>query len=128
MKTKEYIDKLWAQWNVLADKNAEIKRQENEVIGKIREAVAENVAEKFADFKEGEKVLVTETHSNWHRTATKRELFFHKPTVMSTVNGTYECDYEIRFHGVNKDGSESKRGDLYDNCIPISRIVSIEKI
>jgi len=125
MKTQAYINGLRAQWDVLADKNKEIKRQEKEIIAKIKAAVEENVQERFAGLKDGDKVIVT-YKGPWENLT--QTLYFHKPTVIGTLTGTYDCDYEIRFRGVNKDGSESKRDDLIDNHIPVYKIITIVKL
>lgn len=107
----------------------DIQRKENEQSKRLAEAVQANVRSAFENFGDGDKVRVTYKSGGWYgNDTTTRELFFRKPTCMGHLNGTAACDYEIRFHGVNKDGSESKRGDLYENCIPVGRILSIEKI
>ena len=115
--------------NEMMKTRIEIQRKENAQLEKLAEAVQENVRSAFKDFKDGEKVKATfiSPRGPWNVEVTKY-LFFHQPTCMSHLNGTAACDYEIRFRGVNKDGTESMRDDFYENHVPVGRIISIEKI
>lgn len=107
----------------------EIQQKESMQKKKLAEAVQANVRSPFKDFKDGEKVKVTFMipRGPWDVEVTKY-LFFHQPTCMGHLNGTAACDYEIRFHGMKKDGTESKRDDFYENHVPMGRLISIEKI
>ena len=112
-----------------ANTRYEIQQKENILSRKLAKAVCENVRSRFKDFKDGEKVKVTfmVPRGPWDVEVTKY-LFFHNPTCMGHLNGTAACDYEIRFHDMKKDGTESKRDDFYENHVPMSRLISIEKI
>lgn len=111
------------------DVRCDIQRKEIEQKSRLAQAVRDNVRSRFKDFSNGEKVKATfmVPRGPYDITVTK-DLFFYQPTCMRHLNGTAACDYEIRFRGINKDGSESKRDDLYDNHVPMGRLISIEKI
>ena len=124
------FSELQSEWNSLQDSITELQRKKLAVEGKMREIVRESVEKKFANFKDGDKVRVTLRY--WSPDPridiTEKILYFHKPTKMSHLSGLYEGDYEIRFHSVRKDGSEGKRDDIYENCVPVDRIVKMVKL
>ncbi len=111
------------------DVRCQIQREENLQRRNLAQAIQDNVRSRFKDFSDGEKVKVTFTvpRGPYDITVTK-DLFFHQPTCMGHLSGIDACDYEIRFRGVNKDGTESKRDDFYDNHVSMGRLISIEKI
>ena len=130
MKSKEYIDGLQKKWNEVYNKLTVLQNEKHSLENEIIAAVKENVDEQFTEFNDGDKVKVTLQF--WDPdpciTVSEKVLFFHKPVKIPHLKGCLMCDYEIPFHAVNKDGSENKRNDLYDNHIPITRIVKMEKV
>ena len=130
METTAKFSELQSEWNSLQDGIKELRCKQLAVEEKMRGVVRESVEKKFANFKDGDKVRVTLRY--WSPDPridiTEKILYFHNPTKMSFFSGLYEGDYEIPFHSVNKDGSEGKRNDLYENHIPVDRIVKMIKL
>ena len=111
--------------NLLQDRKRVIEKMINDTINKIKTKVENIVNEKFTEFEEGDKVLVTYTDGKDDIT---RVLAYHKPTKIKHLNGTSECDYEIRFHTFNNDGSECKYDCLSMNHVVVTDIKTMVKL
>lgn len=129
IKDTQYVEFLRKTLDGIMDERIEIQQEENAVKERLKKEVDELVNGEFRDFKDGELVTATWLMpSGPYDVKTTRKVFFHRPSRMSWLSGTNTCDYEIRFRPVNKDGSECKRDNLVAYHVPISRLVSIEKI